>query len=141
MNFFGISCFTDSAAPEKNLKASSQKSSTKTPTESKISNELAMSHYNLGCAMQEQGKLDEAIINYRNAIAEDASFCDAHYNLANGMFYINFCCYTDIVHVLILMLVCVPFFLVCLLFFSSSYHIIQLSNSRRCLKKQSENTK
>lgn len=36
--------------------------------------------------MQEQGKLDEAIIKYRSAIKEDATFCDAHYNLANGMY-------------------------------------------------------
>lgn len=45
-----------------------------------------MSHYNLGCTNQAAGKLDEAMTNYRNAIAEDASFCDAHYNLANGTF-------------------------------------------------------
>jgi hypothetical protein len=108
MNFFGISCFTDSAAAEKKT----TQGATKSPTESAISNQLAMSHYNLGCTMQEQGKLDEAILNYRNAIDEDASFCDAHYNLANGMcslkclsliLYISVC---TIYHSLIQVLTC-----------------------------------
>jgi len=101
MNFFGISCFSDSATPEK--KPESSQDSTKTPTESKISNELAMSHYNLGCVMQEQGKLDEAVINYRNAIKEDASFCDAHYNLANGIIYYISCHHKTVVCVCTIM--------------------------------------
>jgi tetratricopeptide (TPR) repeat protein len=88
MSFFGFSCFSDGAADSASStgKDGSKTSSSTSlpPTNSVISNQLAMSHYNVGCTLQEEGKLDEAIKSYRDAIAEDDKFCDAHYNLANG---------------------------------------------------------
>ena len=95
MNFFSIlPCFSDTATTDETLKSTTMSTANSTPTtnpateksltETTISNQLAVSHYNLGCTKQEEGKLDEAIICYRNAIEEDNNFCDAHYNLANG---------------------------------------------------------
>eukprot|EP00602_Paraphysomonas_sp_CaronLab_P006514 CAMPEP_0185033160 /NCGR_PEP_ID=MMETSP1103-20130426/21884_1 /TAXON_ID=36769 /ORGANISM="Paraphysomonas bandaiensis, Strain Caron Lab Isolate" /LENGTH=239 /DNA_ID=CAMNT_0027569335 /DNA_START=226 /DNA_END=945 /DNA_ORIENTATION=- len=42
-------------------------------------------HYNLGCSLQEEGKLREAIDSYKNALEVDPSYCDAQYNLANAL--------------------------------------------------------
>lgn len=80
MSFFGFSCFSDSSATE----AAPAKGTPTAATSSPISNPLAMTHYNVGCTLQGEGKLDEAIKEYRKAIEADAKFCDAHYNLANG---------------------------------------------------------
>lgn len=50
-----------------------------------ITNQLVMMHYNLGCSLQEQGKLEEAVTCYRNALAVDHFHSDIHYNLANAL--------------------------------------------------------
>lgn len=41
-----------------------------------------MAHYNLGIVLSEQGKTDQAIEHYREAIALRADYAEAHYNLA-----------------------------------------------------------
>lgn len=56
----------------------------KTQTEQIHSHLIAM-HYNLGCTFQEEGKLDEAIKCYKNALVIDPDYCDAQYNLANAL--------------------------------------------------------
>jgi tetratricopeptide (TPR) repeat protein len=40
-----------------------------------------MAHYNLGIALSNQGKTDEAIVHYREAIELRPSYAEAHYNL------------------------------------------------------------
>lgn len=50
-----------------------------------VYDQLVITHYNLGCSFQEQGKLDEAINCYRNALEIDCTYCDAQYNLANAL--------------------------------------------------------
>jgi tetratricopeptide (TPR) repeat protein len=40
-----------------------------------------MAHYNLGIALNDQGKADEAIDHYQQAIALRPSYAEAHYNL------------------------------------------------------------
>jgi tetratricopeptide (TPR) repeat protein len=51
----------------------------------RVYDQLVIMHYNLGCSLQEQGKLDEAINCYRNALEVDRTYCDAQYNLANAL--------------------------------------------------------
>jgi tetratricopeptide (TPR) repeat protein len=41
-----------------------------------------MAHYNLGIALNERGKTDEAIAHYQRAIELRPSYAEAHYNLA-----------------------------------------------------------
>ena len=43
----------------------------------------SVTHYNLGNAYYEQGKLNEAIAEYKKAIEIDPDFADAYYNLGN----------------------------------------------------------
>src|SRR5271156_2834950 len=45
----------------------------------------ATTHYNLGVALQEQGKLAEAIIAYREAIRLVPNFAVAHNGLGNAL--------------------------------------------------------
>jgi tetratricopeptide (TPR) repeat protein len=50
-----------------------------------VMNHLVVMHYNMGCSLQEEGKLNEAIVCYQNALALDQNYCDAQYNLANAL--------------------------------------------------------
>src|SRR5208283_5561317 len=38
-------------------------------------------HSDLGCALVEQGKLDEAIVEYQKALEIEPTYTEAHYNL------------------------------------------------------------
>ena len=51
--------------------------------ETRIDPNHAKAHYNLGVASSKQGKLDEAIAEYKRAIIIDPYFTDSHYNLAS----------------------------------------------------------
>lgn len=51
----------------------------------RVYDQLVVMHYNLGCSLQGQGRLDEAINCYRNALDVDRTYCDAQYNLANAL--------------------------------------------------------
>ena len=89
MNIFNFSCFSDDGTCNSNDNHNINENNKvndnqKCPSDDTISHQVAMSHYNVGCSLQEEGKLEEAINNYRKAISEDPEFCDAHYNLANG---------------------------------------------------------
>ena len=42
-------------------------------------------HFNLGNALQEQGRLDEAIAHYQRALALKPGYAEAHNNLGNGL--------------------------------------------------------
>jgi hypothetical protein len=44
-----------------------------------------VAHYNLGCALGEKGKLDEAIEHYRESIRVTPGYPRAHYNLAGTL--------------------------------------------------------
>ena len=50
-----------------------------------VYDELALLHFNLGCSLQEDGKLAEAINCYRNVLEVDSTHGDAQYNLANAL--------------------------------------------------------
>src|SRR5262249_31391649 len=45
----------------------------------------AKAHNNIGWALYDKGKLDEAIASYRKAIALDPNYAPAHYHLANAL--------------------------------------------------------
>jgi tetratricopeptide (TPR) repeat protein len=51
----------------------------------KESAKLATTHYNLGNALHAKGRLDEAIEEYRAAIALDPKFAPVHYDLGNAL--------------------------------------------------------
>jgi tetratricopeptide (TPR) repeat protein len=59
------------------------------PTSDQIRTQLLAMHYNLGCSLQEEGKLEEAILCYRNAVSIDKNHSDAQYNLANALQLVN----------------------------------------------------
>ena len=42
----------------------------------------ATAHYNLGVALQDLGRREQAIQAYQTAVRVDPEFADAHYNLA-----------------------------------------------------------
>jgi Flp pilus assembly protein TadD len=45
----------------------------------------AVSAYNQGCGLQEQGNIAGAVSSYRHAISLDPTHADAHYNLASSL--------------------------------------------------------
>uniref|UniRef100_A0A7R9U522 UDP-N-acetylglucosamine--peptide N-acetylglucosaminyltransferase SPINDLY n=2 Tax=Pinguiococcus pyrenoidosus TaxID=172671 RepID=A0A7R9U522_9STRA len=47
-------------------------------------NSRATTNYNLGTALQDSGKLDEAILCYLDALAQDPAYVDAYYNLGSA---------------------------------------------------------
>ena len=47
--------------------------------------EYAMINNNLGNALQEQGEVDEAVAQYRRALALDPSYAEAHSNRGNAL--------------------------------------------------------
>ena len=49
----------------------------------------AVTHYNLGCTLQEQGKLSEAVHCYKDCVKLDPTHADAHYNLASALQELN----------------------------------------------------
>ncbi len=51
----------------------------------RIKPELALAHYNLGIALEDQGNLEEAITEYRTAIRIKPELAMAHYNLGVGL--------------------------------------------------------
>jgi tetratricopeptide (TPR) repeat protein len=45
----------------------------------------AAAHFKYGAALEESGKLDEALRHYRDALRIEPDYAEAHYNLANGL--------------------------------------------------------
>ncbi len=45
----------------------------------------AKSHNNLGTALRREGRLDDAIVQYQEALKIDAGYAPAHYNLGNAL--------------------------------------------------------
>jgi len=52
---------------------------------SNTSSDRSWTYYNLGCALQEQGKLQEAINCYREAIALNPAHIEANYNMGSAL--------------------------------------------------------
>jgi tetratricopeptide (TPR) repeat protein len=44
-----------------------------------------LAHYNLGCALYDQGRVDEAIAECRESLRLNPNYADAHYNLGNAL--------------------------------------------------------
>lgn len=49
-----------------------------------VHSEKAVSYYNMGCTMQEQGKITDAVRLYKEALKLDPKHVDAHYNLGSA---------------------------------------------------------
>jgi tetratricopeptide (TPR) repeat protein len=67
------------------VKALREKASAKPPTRPGLDPKDAPAHNNLGLAFYKQGKLDEAIACYRQAVKLDPKNALAHYNLGNAL--------------------------------------------------------
>ena len=65
--------------------AASAENSTKKPTEKEI--QEAMAHYQKGSQLEEEGKVDEAIVEYRISIKLNPDDPDVHFNL--GLAYLK----------------------------------------------------
>jgi tetratricopeptide (TPR) repeat protein len=50
-----------------------------------VTTENALAHFNLGAAVENEGKIDEAIHHYSEALRIEREYADAHYNLANAL--------------------------------------------------------
>ena len=74
-------CDTSSGAPVKSGSVSKGDGAAEGPAKSNDACERAAAHYNFGTALQEQGKLSDAIHYYKEAIKLDPKCLDAHYNL------------------------------------------------------------
>ena len=68
-------------------RASSTRRSPHTAKQSSIKPDFAEAHSNLGIALQEQGKLDEGVAAYRQAISIKPDFAEAFSNLLFGLNY------------------------------------------------------
>jgi len=55
----------------------------------RIKSEKAMTRYDLGCVLQERGKLPEAICCYQKCIKYHPNHIDAHYNLGISLHELN----------------------------------------------------
>ncbi|MCK5375406.1 MAG: tetratricopeptide repeat protein, partial [Alphaproteobacteria bacterium] len=51
--------------------------------------EKAVEHYNLGITYSKQGRLEEAILEYKRAINYKPDFAEAHYDLGVDYFQLN----------------------------------------------------
>ena len=70
-----VSGSTPSAVPQRVL-------STRPPA---IQPDFAEAHSNLGNALQELGRLEEAVASYRKALAIKPDYAEAHHNLAHPL--------------------------------------------------------
>lgn len=98
MNFsdiylLGCACFEsgDSILNQPNTKeyASQDMDSSIAPSTDQVKLQLIAMHYNLGCSLQEEGKLEDAIVCYKNVLSIDEKHSDSQYNLANALQLLN----------------------------------------------------